>query len=72
MMRRTEDEELDKMQARYDRKVAQRRRLLAYHDGCPDGDRRKYDCEQEMIALGRTIAEIEEQMDAYIKAHGLA
>jgi hypothetical protein len=70
-MRKPEEEELDKMQARYDRKVAQRRRLLAYHDECPDGDRRKYDVEQELKALSATIVSIEQEMDALIKEHGL-
>ena len=71
-MRRVEDTDLDRMQARYDRKCDQRRRLLNYHDQCPDGDMRKYDAEQELKALSNTIASIERQMDAYIKKHGLA
>lgn len=63
---------IDDLQARYDRKVAQRRRLLAYHDECPDGDRRKYDVEQELKTLGDSIRLIEQQMDLIIKQEGLA
>lgn len=55
-------EELDGLAAAYDRKVAQRRRLLDYYDQCPDGDRRKYDSEQELKFLSARILVLENKM----------
>jgi hypothetical protein len=56
------NEQLVHLQAKYDRKCAHRRRMLAYHDECPDGDRRKYEIEQKLRVISNEILKVEEEM----------